>query len=83
MFGKLRHYFRPVGANGGPQPAYLRVLSSIIPVLIFFPERTFPMNRQNLPNANPACDMPAQITEIRLPMRSGRHNARNEREARP
>ncbi len=41
------------------------------------------MNRQNIPPANPAADMPAQITEIRLPLRSGGHNLRSEREVRP
>ena len=41
------------------------------------------MNRQNLPSTASAADMPSQITEIRMPMRSGRHNLRNEREVAP
>ncbi len=41
------------------------------------------MNRQNNPPLTPWADMPAQVTEIRLPSRSGRHNLRNEWEVRP
>jgi len=46
-------------------------------------ERTTNMNRQNIPPMSLAADMPAQITEIRLPLRSGRHNLRNAWEVRP
>jgi hypothetical protein len=46
-------------------------------------ERTAIMNRQVIPPVTAAPDLPAQITEIRLPMRAGRHNIRNEKEARP
>lgn len=41
------------------------------------------MNRQNIPPMAPLADMPGQVTEIRLPSRSGRHNLRNEAEVRP
>ena len=41
------------------------------------------MNRQNIPPMSLDADMPVQITEIRLPLRSGRHNLRNAWEARP
>ena len=41
------------------------------------------MNRQNIPPMTAAADMPALITEIRLPPRSGRHDLRNGWEARP
>ena len=41
------------------------------------------MNRQNNPPMTPWADMPGQVTEIRLPSRSGRHNARNGWEVRP
>ena len=46
-------------------------------------ERTTIMNRQNNPPMTPWADMPGQVTEIRLPSRSGRHNARNGWEVRP
>jgi len=38
------------------------------------------MKRQNIPPLTVDADMPIQVTEIRLPMRSGRHNLRNGRE---
>lgn len=41
------------------------------------------MNRHVLPLSSAQPDIPAQITEIRLPGRSGGHDARNGREARP
>lgn len=41
------------------------------------------MNRQCIPLTTTVADMPVQITEIRVPTRSGRHNLRNEREVRP
>ena len=41
------------------------------------------MNRQNLPSTPSAADMPSRITEIRMPMRSGGHNLRNEQEVAP
>lgn len=41
------------------------------------------MNRHNLPLLCAEQDMPAQITEIRLPERSEAHDMRNREEARP
>ena len=41
------------------------------------------MKRQNIPLLTTIADMPAQITEIRLPMRSGGHNLRHGREVCP
>lgn len=35
------------------------------------------MKRHCLPLLTVDSDMPAQITEVRLPVRSGRHNVRN------
>ena len=49
---------------------------------LFRDERTIIMDRQNLPMAAAAPDIPAQIDEIRLPERSGGHDLRNGREAR-
>jgi len=40
------------------------------------------MNRQTIPSTTIIADMPSQITEIRMPTRSGGHNLRNEREVR-
>ena len=41
------------------------------------------MNRHCIPLTTAIADMPSQITEIRMPMRSGRHDLRKEREVRP
>ena len=40
------------------------------------------MDRQNLPTLSASPDIPAQISEIRLPARSGGHDMRNDREVR-
>ncbi len=41
------------------------------------------MNRQNLPLPSAAPDLSVRMTEIRMPARSERHDARHREEARP